>query len=75
MANDLMGKSVEDIRAAIVEKREALRAFRFGASGSRARNTQEGRLLRKDIARLMTELSVRRLSSGKGEIAENKKAQ
>ena len=41
------------------DKREALRAFRFGGSGSRARNVREGRNLRREIARILTELGAR----------------
>ncbi len=54
---DLKKSSVEDLRKEIVEKREALRLFRFGSAGSRSRNTREGRNLRKEIARLLTALN------------------
>jgi ribosomal protein L29 len=56
---DITNKSVETLQAELVEKREALRAFRFGGAGSRSRNVREGRTLRKDIARLLTELNAR----------------
>ena len=56
---DLKKYSVEDLHKEIKEKREALRNFRFGSAGSRSRNVREGRNLRKDIARLMTEISAR----------------
>ena len=46
----------------IADKREALRVFRFGGAGSRSRNVREGRNLRKDIARLLTELNSRKVS-------------
>lgn len=55
--------TVEDLKKEIAEKREALRAFRFGSAGSRTRNTREGRMLRKDIARLLTEMRARELAS------------
>ena len=51
------GKSVSDLAKALYEKREALRNFRFGAAGSKTRNTKEGKNTRKEIARIMTELN------------------
>lgn len=50
----------EDLMKTLRGKREALRAFRFNISGTRTRNVKEGRTLRKDIARLMTEHTVRK---------------
>ncbi len=58
--------TIEDLQKEIAEKREALRKFRFGEAGSRTRNVRSGRTLRRDIARMETELSARA-------IAENKK--
>jgi len=63
--NNFSKYSIDDLRKEIVQKREALRSFRFGSAGSRSRNTREGRNLRKDIARLMTEVSVRRVANSK----------
>ncbi len=51
------GKSREDLVKALYEKREALRNFRFGEAGSKTRNVKEGVGVRKDIARIMTELN------------------
>ena len=62
---DFKKHSVEDLHKEIREKREALRTFRFGSAGSRSRNTREGRGLRKDVARLMTEASARRIANTK----------
>lgn len=59
---DIKQQSVEDLKKDIAEKREALRSFRFGAAGSRTRNVREGRNLRREIARLLTELRSRRSS-------------
>lgn len=60
---DFKKYSVEDMQKEIAEKREALRNFRFGSAGSRSRNTREGRGLRKDIARLLTEMKARTIAS------------
>ena len=57
--NTLADKNEKDLMKAIAEKEEARRLFRFGLSGSKTRNVREGRTLRKDIARIKTELSRR----------------
>ena len=62
---DFKKYTVEDLHKEIADKREALRSFRFGSEGSRSRNTREGRNHRKDIARMLTELSARRIASAK----------
>ncbi len=59
---DITKQSVEDLKKAIAQKRAALRTFRFGGAGSRTRNVREGRTLRKEIARILTELRERELS-------------
>jgi len=41
------------------EKRESLRVFRFGVTGGKTKNVKEGRTLRKEIARILTELRHR----------------
>ena len=50
-----IGTAVTDLKKALVEKRVALRDSRFG--GKTAKNTKSGSLMRKDIARIMTELT------------------
>lgn len=54
--------SIEQIQKEVATKREALRSFRFGAAGSRSKNVKEGRNLRKEIARLLTELNSRKVA-------------
>ncbi len=51
------GKVREDLVKALLEKREALRKFRFGEAGSKTKNVKEGAGIRKDIARIMTEIN------------------
>lgn len=51
-------KNSKDLIKTLVEKRDALEKFRFGSSGSRSKNVKEGYLLRKDIARIQTELTA-----------------
>ncbi|MBI5456773.1 50S ribosomal protein L29 [Candidatus Kaiserbacteria bacterium] len=62
---DFKKYSADDLKKEVTEKREALRTFRFGEAGSRSRNVKEGRSLRRDIARLLTELRARSLASNK----------
>lgn len=60
MANELKNKNDADLTKALSEKREALRAFRFGIEGSKSRNVKEGKGLKRDIARILTELNQRK---------------
>lgn len=62
---DFKKYSIEDLQKEIAEKRSALREFRFNQQGSRTRNVREGRNLRKDIARLLTEVNARLASASK----------
>jgi ribosomal protein L29 len=56
---DIQDKNEKDLVKTLHEKQEGSRAFRFAISGSKTRNVREGRGLRKDIARIKTELSRR----------------
>jgi ribosomal protein L29 len=56
--SEYKGKNKKDLVKALTEKRDALQAFRFGVSGGKAKNVKEGRTLRKEIARIQTELSA-----------------
>lgn len=51
------GKNKADLVKTLSEKREALRLFRFGEAGSKTKNVKEGSKLRKEIARIMTEIN------------------
>ncbi len=55
---DLNNKSIKDLIKTLNEKKEALQGFRFGNAGSKSRNVKEGRGIKKDIARIMTAVSV-----------------
>ncbi len=52
------GKKREELVKALMDKREALRAFRFGEAGSKTRNVKEGASVRREIARIMTALNA-----------------
>lgn len=55
---EFKGKNRKDLVKTLSEKQTALQTFRFGVSGGKTRNVKEGKNLRKDIARIHTELSV-----------------
>lgn len=57
--SDFKNKNDKELHKMIAEKRLALQAFRFGSSGSKTRNVKEGRGLRREIARMQTELNAR----------------
>jgi ribosomal protein L29 len=61
---DLRKKNDKDLAAALAEAYDALRAFRFGASGAKAKDVKHGKNLRKDIARIKTILRERALGAG-----------
>ena len=54
--------NIEDLQKEIAVKREALRTFRFGEAGTRTRNVRIGRTVRKEIARLLTEMNSRKVA-------------
>jgi ribosomal protein L29 len=54
---DLKGKTENELKQMLKDKREALRVFRFAMSGSKTKNLKEGFNLKKDIARIMTVLN------------------
>jgi len=51
---DLIKKTKAELETTLSDKRESLRKFRFGISGSKVKNTKEGRNLRKEIAKILT---------------------
>jgi len=59
MAKAHTEKSDKDLHKELHDLEESLRVFRFAMSGGKAKNPFEGRGLRKEIARISTELSAR----------------
>lgn len=57
----LQTKKESDLQKELAEKRKALYDFRFGVAGSKIKNVKEARDLRKEIARILTELNRRRI--------------
>lgn len=56
---DIQQKNDADLTKFVGEKRTELRKLRFGTAGSNLRNTRVQRGTRRDIARAMTELTMR----------------
>jgi ribosomal protein L29 len=54
---DINGKTKNELEAILLEKRESLRKFRFDIAGSKVKNVKEGKNLRKEIARILTEIN------------------
>lgn len=54
---DIAKKNTKELHTLLTEKKVALRDFRFGVSGSNVRNVKEGKVLRRDIARVLTALN------------------
>jgi ribosomal protein L29 len=57
--NDINKQSDKELEKLLGDKRALVRQFRFDVSGSKAKNLKEGANMRKDVARIMTELSIR----------------
>ncbi|KND48750.1 MAG: ribosomal protein L29 [Parcubacteria bacterium C7867-003] len=56
---DIAKKNTKELHALLTEKKAALRDFRFSVSGSNVKNVKEGKVTKKDIARILTALNVK----------------
>ncbi len=54
---ELMKQTTAELSKLLADKREALRAWRFGLTGSKSKNMKEGSATKKDIARILTALN------------------
>ena len=57
--NEIKKLSDKELLKTLDEKRRAVRQFRFDITGSKVKNLKEGGSIRKDVARLLTELTSR----------------
>lgn len=55
---DLHTKTEKELLKLLDEKREGLRVFRTSMSGGKAKNVREARVIRKDVARILTAMST-----------------
>lgn len=58
-------KSDQELEKAFVEKKEALRKFRFESSNAKITNVREAQSLKKEVARILTEMRKRELAANK----------
>lgn len=59
---DIKNQNTEELHKLLSEKREGLRQFSFGTSGSKAKNVKEAGGIKKDIARILTTINALRLT-------------
>ncbi len=59
MKNDIKTLSQEDLSKKLSEIRESLRKNRFDAAGAQLVNSAQHKMLRKELARVETELTSR----------------
>lgn len=60
MTSELKTKTENDLIKMLNDKRVALKMFFFNLAGSKTRNVKEGREIKKEIARILTEMHFRR---------------
>ncbi len=54
---NLKSFSAEELKKRLSELEEKMRSLKFKAEGAKSKNVKEGRNLRKEIARTLTEMS------------------
>ncbi len=57
---ELKNKNIAEIAKLAHDKKEELRGIRANLGGSKTRNVKEIATIRKDIARILTELNIRK---------------
>ncbi len=57
---ELAKKTDKELKDTLAEKRETVRSFRFGMAGSATRDTKAGMNAKRDIARILTEMTRRK---------------
>ncbi len=62
---DLHKKSIGDLQKSLKELRQKLLSFRFDSATSQIKNVKTARNLKRDIARILTEINKRVKSDNK----------
>jgi ribosomal protein L29 len=57
---EFKGKSLGELEKTLIEKREALRVFRFEVTGGKIKNVKTGRNIRTAIAQILTEINIQK---------------
>lgn len=55
--NNIKGMSVVDLKKKLIDLQESIRVIRFKAQGSKTKNVKESASLRKEAARVLTEMN------------------
>jgi ribosomal protein L29 len=56
--SEFNSKNKDELKRLLVEKRKALHDFRFAFAGGKVKNVKEGKVARKDIARILTAIAL-----------------
>lgn len=56
---ELMKKTTAELSKLLADKKESLRAWKFGLAGSKSKNMKEGLATRKEIARILTAINAK----------------
>lgn len=59
MSDSIKTQSDKELEKAVLEKRESLRDARFNISGSKVKNVRQQRDIKREVARILTELNAR----------------
>lgn len=60
---DIKKAEIGELMKMLADKREEVRALRAASAGTRARDVRGSRGLRKEVARILTELRAREIAS------------
>jgi ribosomal protein L29 len=63
--DEFLKKTIAELSKTVADKREALRVWRFGITGSKVKNMKEGRAMRKEIARMLTAINQKKAAEMK----------
>lgn len=55
---EIKGKSKKELVKLLTEKRGALQSFKYELAGGKSKNIKNGRNIRREIAQIMTELTI-----------------
>ncbi len=59
-SKEIKNKNEGELEKMLEERAQALKNFRFAISGSKTKNVKEGRMIRKDIAKILTEMNAKK---------------
>jgi len=62
---NLKGMKIDELKKMLADLRESIRVLHFKAEGSKSKNVKESATLRKQIARVLTEINHAKDRAGK----------